>query len=82
MAGARWWGNLRGYEGHGRRESHALLDRVDVCEENGLPYPTKINGFYICGTVKIHYFTRTRLRLNPVFCENRHGRYVAFIYHI
>jgi hypothetical protein len=75
-------GNLRRYTGFGYSSDAALLDLIDVCDGNGIPLPQKVNGRYVCGTIKVHYFFKTRTRLNPVFTEQRNGRFVAYVYSI
>ena len=74
-------GILRRYEGYGRTSNDALLDLISVCEKYEIPLPQKVNGIYVCGTIKVHYFFKTRLRLNPVFTRERNGRYTAYVYH-
>lgn len=74
-------GILRRYEGYGSTNGEALLELIEVCEKFGLPTPQQVNDNYICGTVKVHYFFKTRLRLNPIFVRRRNNRYVAYVYH-
>ena len=74
-------GILRKYEGYGHTTGEALLDLIDVCEKFGLPIPQKVNDIYICGTIKVHYFFKTRVRLNPIFFRRQNGRCIAYVYH-
>ena len=74
-------GILRRYEGYGDTIEEALGDLIDECEKHDLPIPIRVNGIYVCSTVEIHYFLKTRIRLNPIFTQERNGHYVAYVYH-
>jgi hypothetical protein len=74
-------GILKKYEGYGDTVDDALSNLVQICEKHGLSVPTQVNGIYIIGTIKVHYFFKTKLRLNPIFIREVGERHIAFFYH-
>ncbi len=73
--------SLKRYAAYGTNVGEALNNLKNVCQEKGIPQPTKTSSGYVCGTLDIPYLFKYKKRYNPVWHSQRNGRHVAFVYY-
>ena len=72
---------LEKYIGSGYTQEDAIISLTQICINNGIPTPEKINSQYCCGTVKIMQTFKEVTKYNTVFFRERNGRQFAIIFY-
>jgi hypothetical protein len=66
----------------GETWEEALNSLHQVCIDNGIPVPEKVNDDrWCCGIIEIQYVFKVKQRWNPIWYRRRNGREFAFVYY-